>query len=271
MGKAIAKAVSADPQFAIDDENPRGRLLGARGARSSLGRAVSGAFRILVGATVLEPASCRDQASSSTRSRRRAPDSSLGCDLLRNLVDGHRPPRADVEVTEMHHRKQGGRAVGRRALSARPMAAKGRGADVEDDRSDPRRRLRASRARRICFAPRRIIAGERASSSAWRPKASGWELGHRADSHMILPPRGSCGGALARQAGQPVFIPCAKLSSTPCEARRGFRILPAPGGSQTLSPTDKTRPCQCVHFARRGACCQHGDAHVEREAGPASG
>ena len=211
MGKAIAKAVSADPRFAIDDENPEVLIdFSAPAAlESSLGRAVSGGIPILVGTTGLEP---EHHAAIKQAARKvaviQAPNTSLGINLLRDLVEqatARLGPEWDIEILEMHHRNKVDAPSGT-ALMLGQSAAKGRGASVQDlsrfDRIGEHQHAREPGT--IGYASLRggSVAGEHVVILA--TEGERLELGHRADSRMIF-----AKGALAAArflAGRPAGL-----------------------------------------------------------------
>src|SRR6478609_3917444 len=89
MGRAIAKAAAEDADFAIDQEH--GDVLvyfsSPDALEASLERAVSAAIPILVGTTGLRQEHQQAIEDASTRvAVLRAPNTSLGVNLLRSLV-----------------------------------------------------------------------------------------------------------------------------------------------------------------------------------------
>ena len=200
MGKAIAKAVEEDPAFAIDQDHADVLVdFSAPDALSaSLDRAVSSAIPILVGTTGLKDEHQRliDGAATSVAVLR-APNTSLGVNLLRSLVEqavARLGPEWDVEVLEMHHRNKVDAPSGTALLLAQ-AAAKARGKTLPDlarfDRfGEPHAREPGS----IGFASLRggSVAGEHVVVLAGDGERI--ELGHRAESRMIFA-RGALAGA----------------------------------------------------------------------------
>jgi len=211
MGKAIAAAVEADPGFAIDQEH--GDVLVDFSApdalQASLDRAVSAAIPILVGTTGLqdEHSQALDAAAKSIAVLR-APNTSVGVNLLRSLVEqavARLGPEWDVEVLEMHHRNKVDAPSGTALLLAQ-AAAKGRGATLQKlarfDRISEHPHAREEGT--IGFASLRggSVAGEHVVILATEGERI--ELAHRADSRMIF-----ARGALAAArflVGQPAGL-----------------------------------------------------------------
>ncbi|HEX6604989.1 MAG TPA: dihydrodipicolinate reductase C-terminal domain-containing protein, partial [Sphingomicrobium sp.] len=136
MGKAIAAAVAEDAGFSIDEEH--GDVLVDFSApdalQASLERAVSGAIPILVGTTGLKDEHQRliEEAARSVAVLR-APNTSVGVNLLRSLVEEavrRLGPDWDIEVLEMHHRHKVDAPSGT-ALALGLAAASGRGVDLD--------------------------------------------------------------------------------------------------------------------------------------------
>jgi len=193
MGKAIAAAVEADPGFAIDQEH--GDVLVDFSApdalQASLDRAVSAAIPILVGTTGLqdEHSQALDAAAKSIAVLR-APNTSVGVNLLRSLVEqavARLGPEWDVEVLEMHHRNKVDAPSGT-ALMLGQSAAKGRGKTLQElsrfDRISEHPHAREPGS--IGYASLRggSVAGEHVVILATDGERI--ELGHRADSRMIF-------------------------------------------------------------------------------------
>ena len=110
MGKAIARAVAENPGFAIDPDH--GDVLvdfsSPAALRTSLDRALSANVPILVGTTGLQPEHhSAIQAAADKIAIIQAPNTSLGINLLRDLVEqaaARLGPAWDIEILEMHHR-----------------------------------------------------------------------------------------------------------------------------------------------------------------------
>ena len=193
MGKAIAKAVSENPTFAIDQEH--GDVLidfstpDALG--SSLDRAVSAGIPILIGTTGLQPehhAAIEDAAKSVAVIY--APNTSLGINLLRDLVEqaaARLGPDWDIEILEMHHRQKVDAPSGT-ALMLGKSAAEGRGSTLQElsrfDRINEHPHAREPGT--IGYASLRggSVAGEHLVILATDGERI--ELGHRAESRMIF-------------------------------------------------------------------------------------
>lgn len=200
MGKAIAKAAAEDADFAIDQEH--GDVLvdfsSPDALTASLERAVSASIPILVGTTGLRQEHQQAIEDASTRvAVLRAPNTSLGVNLLRSLVAQAAErlgPEWDVEILEMHHRNKIDAPSGT-ALLLGQAAAQGRGKKLPDlARFD---RFGESHAREhgsIGFASLRggSVAGDHVVIFATDGERI--ELGHRADSRMIFA-RGALAGA----------------------------------------------------------------------------
>jgi len=200
MGKAIAKAVSENPDFAIDQDH--GDVLvdfSAPGAlQASLDRAVSGGVPILIGTTGLDELADQSIAAASKDvAVLRAPNTSVGVNVLRALVEqaaARLGPEWDIEILEMHHRDKVDAPSGT-ALLLGQAAAQARGKTLPElgrfDRfGEPHRREPGT----IGFASLRggSVAGEHAAIFA--ADGERIELSHRADSRMIFA-RGALAGA----------------------------------------------------------------------------
>ena len=192
MGKAIAAAVSDDPGFAIDAEH--GDVLvdfsSPDGLESSLERAVSANIPVLVGTTGLKDEHQRAMEEAAARiAVLRAPNTSLGVNLLRSLVAQAAErlgPQWDVEILEMHHRNKVDAPSGT-ALLLGQAAAHGRGKKLPElARFDRFGEAHAREAGSIGFASLRggSVAGEHVVIFATDGERI--ELGHRADSRMIF-------------------------------------------------------------------------------------
>ncbi len=200
MGKAIAKAVAEDNGFAIDQDHADVLVdFSAPDAlRTSLDRAVSGGIPILVGTTGLtdEHQQAIDEAARSVAVLR-APNTSLGINMLRSLVEqaaARLGPEWDIEILEMHHRAKVDAPSGTALLLAQ-TAAQARGAKLPDlARFDRFGEPHAREAGTIGFASLRggSVAGEHVVILATDGERI--ELGHRADSRMIFA-RGALAGA----------------------------------------------------------------------------
>lgn len=193
MGKAIAKAVSENPNFAIDEEH--GDVLidfSTRDAlRSSLDRSVSAGIPILIGTTGLQPehhAAIEEAAKSVAVIQ--APNTSLGINLLRDLVEqaaARLGPDWDIEILEMHHRHKVDAPSGT-ALMLGKSAAEGRGSTLQElsrfDRISEHPHAREPGT--IGYASLRggSVAGEHLVILATDGERI--ELGHRAESRMIF-------------------------------------------------------------------------------------
>jgi 4-hydroxy-tetrahydrodipicolinate reductase len=193
MGKAIAKAVSEDPHFTIDEDH--GDVLidfsSPDALQLSLDRAVSAAIPILVGTTGLQPEhhAAIEQAATSIAVIQ-APNTSLGINLLRDLVEqatARLGPDWDIEILEMHHRHKVDAPSGS-ALMLGQSAAKGRGSTLQElsrfDRISEHPHAREPGT--IGYASLRggSVAGEHVVILATEGERI--ELGHRADSRMIF-------------------------------------------------------------------------------------
>ena len=193
MGKAIAKAVSNDDGFIIDQEH--GDVLidfsAPDALSSSLDRALSAAIPILVGTTGLEAqhhAAIEEAAKSIAVIE--AANTSLGINLLRDLVEeaaARLGPGWDIEILEMHHRHKVDAPSGT-ALMLAQSAARGRRSTLQElgrfDRFGDHPHAREHGT--IGFASLRggSVAGEHLVILAGDGERV--ELGHRADSRMIF-------------------------------------------------------------------------------------
>jgi len=211
MGKAIAKAVADDPGFAIDDDHADVLIdFSAPDAlRASLDRAVAGEIPILVGTTGLQPEHrAAIAAAAKTIAVIHAPNTSLGINLLRDLVEQATTrlgPEWDIEILEMHHRHKVDAPSGT-ALMLGQSAAQGRGSTLQElsrfDRISEHPHAREPGT--IGYASLRggSVAGEHVVILATDGERI--ELGHRADSRMIF-----ARGALAAArflAGKPAGL-----------------------------------------------------------------
>jgi 4-hydroxy-tetrahydrodipicolinate reductase len=192
MGKAISKAVSDNPAFAIDQEH--GDVLVDFSAPDALDgtldRAISANIPILIGTTGLQPEhhSVIEQAAQKIAIIR-APNTSLGINLLRDLVEqaaARLGPDWDIEILEMHHRQKVDAPSGTALLLAQ-AAAQGRGKKLPDlARFDRFGEQHEREPGTIGFASLRggSVAGEHVVILATDGERI--ELGHRADSRMIF-------------------------------------------------------------------------------------
>jgi len=193
MGKAIARAVSENPAFAIDQDNADVLVDFSTpdALQTSLDRAVSAGIPLLIGTTGLQPEhhSAIAEAAKSIAIIQ-APNTSLGINLLRDLVEqatARLGPSWDIEILEMHHRNKVDAPSGT-ALMLAQSAAKGRGATIQGlsrfDRIgfDPHAREPGS----IGYASLRggSVAGEHTVILATDGERI--ELGHRAENRMIF-------------------------------------------------------------------------------------
>lgn len=193
MGKAIAKAVSENPDFALDEEH--GDVLvdfstpDALG--SSLDRAVSAGIPMLIGTTGLQSEHhVAIQQAAKSIPVIQAPNTSLGINLLSDLVEqaaARLGPDWDIEILEMHHRHKVDAPSGT-ALMLGQSAAKGRGSTLQElsrfDRISEHPHARE--AGTIGYASLRggSVAGEHVVIFAGEGERL--ELGHRAESRMIF-------------------------------------------------------------------------------------
>jgi 4-hydroxy-tetrahydrodipicolinate reductase len=193
MGKAIARAVTDDPSFAIDQDH--GDVLVDFSApdalEASLDRAISANVPILVGTTGLTPEHhARIEQAASQVAVIQAPNTSLGINLLKQLVEeatSRLGPEWDIEILEMHHRHKVDAPSGT-ALMLAQSAAKGRGSTIQElsrfDRISEHPHAREPGT--IGYASLRggSVAGEHVVILATDGERI--ELGHRADSRMIF-------------------------------------------------------------------------------------
>ncbi len=192
MGKAIAKAVREDSGFAIDQDV--GDVLidfsAPAALEESLDRARSANVPILVGTTGLNEEQVRaiDEAAKHVAVLR-APNTSLGVNLLRSLVEqaaARLGPAWDIEVLEMHHRAKVDAPSGTALLLAQ-AAAQARGKTLPElARFDRFGEPHARKPGTIGFASLRggSVVGEHVVIFATDGERV--ELGHRADSRMIF-------------------------------------------------------------------------------------
>jgi 4-hydroxy-tetrahydrodipicolinate reductase len=139
MGKAIAAAVEADPDFALDPDH--GDVLvdfsAPSALQASLDRAIAAGVPILVGTTGLDDfADRRIAAAAKEIAVLRAANTSLGIALLSDLVERAAlvlGPEWDIEIFETHHRHKADAPSGT-ALSLGEAAACGRGTKLEAER-----------------------------------------------------------------------------------------------------------------------------------------
>ena len=200
MGKAIAAAVAEDPGFAINQDH--GDVLvdfsAPAALQASLDRAVSANIPILIGTTGLkdEHQDAIDETAKSVAVLR-APNTSVGVNLLRSLVEQAATrlgPEWDIEIVEMHHRSKVDAPSGT-ALLLGQAAAQARGKKLPDlARFDRFGEPHARELGTIGFASLRggSVAGEHVVILATDGERI--ELGHRAESRMIFA-RGALAGA----------------------------------------------------------------------------
>ena len=193
MGRAIGKAVEANPAFAIDQDH--GDILidfsAPDALDASLDRAIATSVPILVGTTGLQPEHhAKIENAAKQVAIIYAPNTSLGVNLLRQLVEeaaARLGPDWDIEVLEMHHRHKVDAPSGT-ALMLAQAAAKGRGSTIQElgrfDRISEHPHAREPGT--IGFASLRggSVAGEHMVVLAGEGERI--ELGHRADSRMIF-------------------------------------------------------------------------------------
>ena len=140
MGRAIAEAVAADPDFAIDPDH--GDVLIDFSAPAALGksldRAVAAQIPILVGTTGLDDfAEHRIAAAAEKVAVLRAANTSLGVALLADLVERAArllgPDQWDIEILETHHKRKADAPSGT-ALMLGDAAKRGRGGSPAEER-----------------------------------------------------------------------------------------------------------------------------------------
>ena len=193
MGKSIAKAVSENSGYAIDQDHADVLVdFSAPDAlAASLDRAISANVPILVGTTGLQPEHHAAIVQAAEKiAIIQAPNTSLGINLLRDLVEQAATrlgPDWDIEILEMHHRAKVDAPSGT-ALLLGQSAAKGRGSTVQElSRFDRISELpHAREPGTIGYASLRggSVAGEHVVIFATEGERV--ELGHRADSRMIF-------------------------------------------------------------------------------------
>jgi 4-hydroxy-tetrahydrodipicolinate reductase len=198
MGKAIARAVAADPAFAIDNDD--GDVLVDFSAPDaldeSLDRAKSAGTPILVGTTGLdETANERIAAAAKDIAVLRAPNTSLGIAVLAQLVERAAQllgPDWDIEIAETHHRMKADAPSGTAWLLAH-AAACGRGTDIEAEAGRCGTGLKRERGA-IGFASLRggTVAGEH--DVMFLGEKERVILSHRAENRLIFA-RGALAGA----------------------------------------------------------------------------
>jgi 4-hydroxy-tetrahydrodipicolinate reductase len=140
MGRAIAEAAAADPDFAIDPDH--GDVLIDFSAPAALGKsldqAVGAGIPILVGTTGLDDLAERRLAAAATEiAVLRAANTSLGVALLAELVEraAHvlAPDAWDIEIVEAHHNRKADAPSGT-ALHLGDAAKRGRGGSPAEER-----------------------------------------------------------------------------------------------------------------------------------------
>jgi 4-hydroxy-tetrahydrodipicolinate reductase len=200
MGKAIAAAAAESAAFQIDQDHADVLVdfSAPTALQASLERAVSTGTPILVGTTGLaeEHQQALDEAAKHVAVLR-APNTSVGVNLLRSLVEqavARLGPEWDIEILEMHHRAKVDAPSGT-ALLLGQAAAQARGKKLPElarfDRfGEPHAREQGT----IGFASLRggSIAGEHVVILATDGERI--ELAHRAESRMIFA-RGALAGA----------------------------------------------------------------------------
>lgn len=198
MGKAIAKAVSEDRAFAIDQDH--GDVLldfsVPDALEGSLERAVATSKPILIGTTGLDE-SADDQIAAAARQIAvlRAPNTSVGIAVLAQLVEqaaGLLGPEWDIEIAETHHRMKADAPSGTARLLGN-SAARGRGVDLKAELGRAGTGLsRATGA--IGFASLRggTVAGEH--DVMFLGEKERIVLSHRAENRMIFA-QGALAGA----------------------------------------------------------------------------
>ena len=200
MGKAIAAAAAESAAFEIDQDHADVLVDFSVPAalKATLERAVSTGIPILVGTTGLD----EEHQRRSTRPPNsvavlRAPNTSVGVNLLRSLVEqavARLGPEWDIEILEMHHRAKADAPSGT-ALLLGQAAAQARGKKLPElARFDRFGEPHAREPGTIGFASLRggSVAGEHVVILA--ADGERIELGHRADSRMIFA-RGALAGA----------------------------------------------------------------------------
>lgn len=198
MGRAIARAVEENSDFAIDQDH--GDVLvdfsSPDALQASLDRAVSANVPILVGTTGLDDlASKRIAEASKSVAVLRAANTSLGVTLLAELVARAAEvlgPEWDIEIAETHHRMKADAPSGT-ALILGHAAAGGRG--IEFDGEMGRQGTGLSRKTgAIGFASLRggTVAGEH--DVKFLGPGEQLILSHRAENRIIFA-RGALAGA----------------------------------------------------------------------------
>ena len=198
MGRAIARAVEENSDFAIDQDH--GDVLvdfsSPDALQASLDRAVSANVPILVGTTGLDDlASKRIAEASKSVAVLRAANTSLGVTLLTELVARAAEvlgPEWDIEIAETHHRMKADAPSGT-ALILGHAAAGGRG--IEFDGEMGRQGTGLSRKTgAIGFASLRggTVAGEH--DVKFLGPGEQLILSHRAENRIIFA-RGALAGA----------------------------------------------------------------------------
>lgn len=190
MGKAIAEAAAADPDFEID--NDRGDVVvdfsAPSALQASLDRALATAVPILIGTTGLDDLADKRIAEAAKRiAVLRAANTSLGVAVLSDLVE--RAARAlgpewDIEILEMHHRGKADAPSGT-ALALGEAAARGRGEPMRGERGRDGTGLKRELGS-IGFASLRggTVAGEHDVIFAGPDERL--ILSHRAENRMIF-------------------------------------------------------------------------------------
>lgn len=192
MGRAIAAAAEDDAGFVVDPDH--GDVLidfsAPAALQASLDRAIASQVPILVGTTgLVEEHRQAIESAAGSVAVLRAPNTSLGINLLRALVEQAATrlgPEWDIEILEMHHRAKVDAPSGTALLLAQ-AAAQGRGKTLPElGRFDRFGRSEAREPGTIGFASLRggSVVGEH--QVIFATDGERIELGHRADSRMIF-------------------------------------------------------------------------------------
>ena len=170
----------------------------------------------------------------------RAANTSLGVALLADLVERAAEvlgPAWDIEIVEMHHRMKADAPSGT-ALALGDAAARGRKSKLKAERGRDGTGLKREEGA-IGFASLRggTVAGDHDVIFAGPEERL--ILSHRAENRMIF-----ARGALAAARflfGKPAGVYTMRDSSTHCDSRPGFRILPQAGGENPAPTTELDR------------------------------
>lgn len=200
MGRAIAHVagerddvaiVEADPEVFIDFTAPEA-------VEANLAHAVEARRPILVGTTGLAEGHQRlIEAAASKVAVIHAPNTSLGINLLRHLVEQAATRLGagwDIEILEIHHRMKRDAPSGT-ALLLGAAAAKGRGTNLQETARFDRTGGGEREPGTIGYAIMRggTVAGEH--QVIFAGEGERLELGHRADSRLVFA-RGAIAAAL---------------------------------------------------------------------------